>query len=109
MTTTTTRPRTHVTPPENEAIGFRGWRQVLGRVRYQMSNTNISMIAAGSAFWAFLALFPAAIAIVTVWGMFASPGSVATAVSKLGSSVSPNTKASLRTWMSTATTAKQPH
>jgi len=99
MTTTTTRPRTQVTPPENHAIGFSGWRQVLGRVRYQVSNTNIAMLAAGAAFWAFLALFPAVIAIVTVWGMFASPRSVATAVSNLGSSVSPSTKASLTTWM----------
>jgi membrane protein len=82
-----------------------GWKQVLGRVRYQMSNTNIAMLAAGSAFWAFLALFPAVIAIVTVWGMFASPSSVATAVSNLGSSVSPSTKQSLSNWMNQIVTA----
>jgi membrane protein len=76
-----------------------GWKQVLGRVRYQMSNTNIAMLAAGAAFWSFLALFPAVIAIVTLWGMFASPSSVANAVSNLGSSVSPSTKASLSNWM----------
>ncbi|HVT20452.1 MAG TPA: YhjD/YihY/BrkB family envelope integrity protein, partial [Mycobacteriales bacterium] len=86
-------------PPPIEKIGVDGWKQVLARVRHQMSNTNIAMLAAGSAFWAFLALFPAVIAIVTVWGLFADPASVTHAVSKLGSSVSPNTKASLSSWM----------
>jgi membrane protein len=94
-----TRPRTAVTPPPIQKIGMGGWKQVLGRVRYQMSNTNIAMLAAGAAFWSFLALFPAVIAIVTLWGMFASPSSVANAVSNLGSSVSPSTKASLSNWM----------
>jgi membrane protein len=92
-------------PPPIQKIGMDGWKQVLGRVRYQMSNTNIAMLAAGSAFWAFLALFPAVIAIVTVWGMFASPSSVATAVSNLGSSVSPSTKQSLSNWMNQIVTA----
>jgi membrane protein len=99
MSTTMTRPRTDVTPPPFQKIGMGGWKQVLGRVRYQMSNTNIAMLAAGAAFWSFLALFPAVIAIVTLWGMFASPSSVANAVSNLGSSVSPSTKASLSNWM----------
>jgi len=64
-----------------------------------MSNTNIAMLAAGAAFWTFLALFPAVIATVTVWGMFASPTSVTKAVSNLGSSVSPSTRESLSNWM----------
>jgi membrane protein len=98
-TTTTTRPRTGVTPPPVEAIGFRGWLHVLGRARYQMSNTNLAMLAAGSAFWVFLAMFPALIAIVTVWGIFASTSSITSAVGKLGSSVSPSTKQTLTNWM----------
>jgi membrane protein len=97
--TTTTRPRTDVMPPPVEPIGFRGWLHVLGRARYQMSNTNLAMLAAGSAFWVFLAMFPAVIAIVTVWGMFASTSSITTAVGKLGSSVSPSTKQTLTNWM----------
>jgi membrane protein len=101
----TTRPRTEVTPPDIQRIGIGGWKEVLGRVRNQLSNTNIAMLAAGSAFWAFLALFPAVIATVTVWGMFASPSSVADAVSNLGSSVSPSTKASLSNWMNQIVTA----
>ncbi|HVV74521.1 MAG TPA: YihY/virulence factor BrkB family protein [Mycobacteriales bacterium] len=105
MTTTMTRPRNEVAPPPIRKIGVRGWTQVLGRVRYQLSNTNIAMLAAGAAFWTFLALFPAVIAIVTVWGMFASPTSVSTAVANLGSSVSPSMKQSLASWMNQIVTA----
>jgi membrane protein len=92
---TTTRPRTDVETPPKEPIGARGWWHVLGRARYQLSNTNLAMLAAGAAFWVFLAMFPALIAIVTVWGMFASPSSVTNAVSNLGSSVSPSAKQSI--------------
>lgn len=95
----TGRPRTAVDPPAVEPIGFRGWWSVLSRARYQMSNTNLAMLAAGAAFWVFLALFPAIIAIVTVWGIFASPASITSDVSKLGSSVSPSTKQALTNWM----------
>jgi membrane protein len=94
------RPRQQVSPPAHRPIGFGGWLAVLKRARYQMSNTNLSMLAAGSAFWALLALFPAIIAIVTVYSLFASPSSVTTAVSKLGSSVSPSTKQTLVRWVS---------
>jgi membrane protein len=101
------RPRTDVVTPPKEPIGFRGWWHVLGRTRYQLSNTNLAMLAAGSAFWVFLALFPAIIAIVTVWGMFASPTSVTNAVANLGSSVSPSAKQSLTHWMDSIVNAHQ--
>jgi membrane protein len=100
-----TRPRHDIDPPDKQPIGFRGWWHVLGRARYQTSNTNVALLAAGSAFWVFLALFPAVIAIVTVWGIFASPSSVTSAVSKLGSSVSPSTKQTVTHWMDTVVNA----
>jgi membrane protein len=106
MTSTMSRPRTEVDPPPIREIGLAGWKQVFGRVRYQLSNTNIAMLAAGSAFWTFLALFPAVIATVTLWGMFASPASVTKAVSNLGSSVSPSTKESLTSWMTQIVSAR---
>jgi membrane protein len=103
----TSRPRTANDPPEKAPIGLRGWWHVLGRARYQMSNTNLSLLAAGSAFWVFLALFPALIAIVTVWGLVASPSSISSAVSNLGSSVSPSTKQTLTSWMDQIVNAHQ--
>lgn len=99
------RPRKQVDTPEHRAIGVKGWLSVLGRARYQMSNTNLALLAAGSAFWVFLALFPALIAIVTVYGMVASPQSVVSTVSKLGSTVSPSAKQSLVHWLSAVVNA----
>jgi membrane protein len=101
------RPRTDNAPPEHEAIGVRGWWHVMGRTRYQLSNTNLSLLAAGTAFWALLAVVPTVIAIVTVWGMLASPTSVTSAVSKLGSSISPSTKQTLIHWMQQVVSAHQ--
>jgi membrane protein len=101
------RPRNDVQPPEKEPIGIRGWWHVLGRARYQMSNTNLSLLAAGSAFWVFLAMFPAIIAGVTIYGMVASPASVTKAVSNLGSSVSPSAKQTLTHWMQSIVNAHQ--
>lgn len=54
-------------------IPARGWRQVLGRAIRQSQQDNISLLAAGVAFFGFLALFPALIALVTLVGLVADP------------------------------------
>jgi membrane protein len=53
-----------------------GWRDVLLRVRQQISEDNISMIAAGVAFYGLLAIFPAITAFVSIWGLVADPAQV---------------------------------
>jgi membrane protein len=57
-------------------IPARGWRQVLGRAIRQSQQDNISLLAAGVAFFGFLALFPALIALVTLVGLVADPGQI---------------------------------
>ncbi|MGH3700383.1 MAG: YihY/virulence factor BrkB family protein [Pseudonocardiaceae bacterium] len=57
-------------------IPVRGWRQVLGRAIRQSQEDNIPLLAAGVAFFGFLALFPALIALVTLVGLVADPGQV---------------------------------
>jgi membrane protein len=54
-------------------IPARGWRQVLRRAIHQSQQDNISLLAAGVAFFGFLALFPALIALVTLVGLVADP------------------------------------
>jgi membrane protein len=46
------------------------------RVRQQISEDNISMIAAGVAFYGLLAIFPAITAFVSIWGLVADPAQV---------------------------------
>ncbi|HVE95862.1 MAG TPA: YihY/virulence factor BrkB family protein [Pseudonocardiaceae bacterium] len=57
-------------------IPVRGWRQVLGRAIHESQEHNIALLAAGVAFFAFLALFPALIALVTLVGLVADPGQI---------------------------------
>ena len=61
------------TPTE---IPPQGWKQVLLRTKQQIKEDNIPLLAAGVAFYAFLALFPALIAAVTVYGLVADPAQV---------------------------------
>ena len=50
-----------------------GWKQVVKRSFAESKADNVPMLAAGVAFFAFLSLFPALIALVTVWGLVQSP------------------------------------
>lgn len=54
----------------------RGWLDVLKRTRQGIRDTNASIIAAGVAFYAFLALVPALIAVVAIYGLVANPADV---------------------------------
>jgi membrane protein len=59
--------------------GFRpaDWRAVLGRVWTRIGDHNLSLLAAGIAFWGTLALFPGVAAVVSVYGLFADPADIA--------------------------------
>jgi membrane protein len=58
------------------AIPAPGWRDILWRVWAQVGEDNISIVAAGVAFYAMLALFPAITAFVSLFGLFADPDQV---------------------------------
>jgi membrane protein len=52
-------------------LGSAGWRGVIRRVRSEADHDNLGIIAGGVAFYAFLALFPALAAVVTIYGIVA--------------------------------------
>src|SRR5947209_6454759 len=54
----------------------RGWFDVLKRTKLGMRDTHASIVAAGVAFYAFLALVPALIAVVIVYGLVANPADI---------------------------------
>jgi membrane protein len=58
----------------------RGWFAILKRVKAEVKEDNVTLLAAGVAFYAMLAIFPAIIAVVTVYGMVADPAQVASQV-----------------------------
>jgi membrane protein len=61
----------------------RGWWQVTRRAFAESKADHVPMLAAGVAFFAFLAVFPALIAGLTLYGLVADPGQVAEQVEAL--------------------------
>ena len=74
------RGRSASTPTE---IPARGWKEVLQRVISELKEDHVSLLAAGVAFKALLALFPALIAAVSLWGLLADPETITETISGL--------------------------
>lgn len=54
----------------------KGWKDILWRVYEEQSKDNISIVAAGVAFYALLAIFPAVAAAVSIYGLVADPATI---------------------------------
>lgn len=59
-----------------EQVPARGWRDILLRVKDEVSNDNLSIVAAGVAFFGMLAIFPALATLVSIYGLAADPVSL---------------------------------
>ncbi len=64
-------------------IPGRGWLQIAKRGWAEAKVDQVPLLGAGVAFFAFLALFPAVIALVTLYGLFADPAVIADQVNSL--------------------------
>lgn len=53
-----------------------GWLDVVRRVRAEMKDDHISLLAAGVAFYGLLALVPALVALLSLYGLIAEPAQV---------------------------------
>ena len=60
-----------------------GWLQVIKRGWAEAKIDQVPLLGAGVAFFAFLALFPTVIAVVTLYGLFADPAVIAQQVNSL--------------------------
>jgi membrane protein len=64
-------------------IPWRGWKQIVKRSWAEHKADNMPIIAGGVAFFGFLSIFPALIALISIYGMVASPETVARQVEEL--------------------------
>jgi membrane protein len=64
-------------------IPWRGWKQILKRSWAEHKADNMPIIAGGVAFFGFLSIFPALIALISIYGLVASPETVARQVADL--------------------------
>jgi membrane protein len=58
-------------------IPARGWNDILWRVYARITECRVIAVAAGVTFYALLAIFPAVAALISIYGLFADPGTVA--------------------------------
>ncbi|MGY1668465.1 YihY/virulence factor BrkB family protein [Geodermatophilus sp. SYSU D00696] len=85
-------PGVHAETPTQ--IPARGWKQIVKRAWAEHNADNMPIIAGGVAFFAFLAIFPALIATISIYGLVASPETVAQQVEDLSAQL-PEDAASL--------------
>jgi membrane protein len=64
-------------------IPARGWLQIAKRGWKEAKADHVPLLAAGVAFYAFLAIFPALIALVSIYGLFADPATIATQLNSM--------------------------
>lgn len=61
-----------------------GWRDILLRVKDEQKKDNLSIVAAGVAFYGLLAIFPALAAMISIYGLVADPVQVQQQLATLG-------------------------
>ena len=78
-------PGSHADRPSE--VPPRGWWQIVRRAWAEAKSDQVPLLAAGVAFYAFLAMFPAMIAAITLYGLLAEPATVARQASELTASL----------------------
>lgn len=70
-------------PKSPSKIKSKGWKQILLNVKDQIGENNVSIVSAGVAFYAFLAVFPAIAALVSIYGLAMDPQSIQNQLSQI--------------------------
>jgi membrane protein len=74
-----------------QQIPPKGWLDIAKRTAKEVKADQVPLLSAGVAFYTLLALFPAAIAIVSIYGLVADPATVRDQIEKLTEMLSPST------------------
>lgn len=65
-------------------IPLAGWRDILKRTKREVTDDRVTYIAAAVAFYAMLAIFPALIGVVSLYGLFADPADLQRHLNSIG-------------------------
>ncbi|HSO51540.1 MAG TPA: YihY/virulence factor BrkB family protein [Actinomycetes bacterium] len=76
------------TPQE---IPAKGWKDIAKRTAKEVKQDQVTLLGAGVAFYSLLALFPAAIAGISIYGLVADPATVQNQINELTEMLSPST------------------
>ncbi len=77
----------HPTEPEKRLR----WGRIIANVYSETNRDNVSVMAAGVAFWTFLSIFPGMSALISIYGLVADPTVIAVQVSNLAGVLPPST------------------
>lgn len=66
-------------------ISASGWKKIALSVKDQIGENNVSIVSAGVAFYAFLAIFPAIMALISIYGLAVSPEQIQQQIEQLSS------------------------
>jgi membrane protein len=94
-------PGVHAESPTQ--IPAKGWLQIVKRAWAENNADNMPIIGAGVAFFAFLAVFPALIATISIYGLVASPESVASQIQSLSDQLPEDAQSLLSTQLTSIT------
>lgn len=83
--TSNSRGREAATPGQIPATG---WKDIAKRVVAEIKDDNLPVVAAGVAFYAWVALIPLLIALITIYGLVASPDTIAQQIQDLTANLS---------------------
>lgn len=85
-------------------IPAKGWLQVIKRGWKESGADQVPLLGAGVAFYAFLALFPALIAMVSLYGLFADPAAIAHQIGSMTSTLPQQAQTLITDQITTLTT-----
>src|ERR1700712_3218791 len=68
-------------------VPAKGWVQIAKRGWAEAKVDNVPLLAAGMAYYTFLAIFPALIAAVLLYGLFADPATISRQIGSLGTAL----------------------
>lgn len=71
----------HASSPKE--IPPRGWRDILLRLKAEVKDDDVGLVAAGVAFYGLLGLFPGLAALVSVYGLVADPATIEDQLARL--------------------------
>lgn len=88
-------------------VPARGWAQIFKRAFRKAKDDGISLAAAGVAFYAFLAIFPAMLAALAIYGLVAEPAQVQQQVAAISGPLPEQARSILRQQLTSLTSTQQ--
>ena len=68
-------------------ISFSGWKKIAFTIKDKIDENNLGIVSAGVAFYSFLAIFPAIMALVSIYGLAVSPTQIEQQLAQIGSMI----------------------